>query len=431
MDYSTTVYDRSSLSRAWKEWCGTYSEELDFQNGETILFMSWFLAHWRNARKRSALNQLPLAAQYYLSNAEKLSSAEREYLDSLINEPFTFYEILESTQNFGMRLKDMFSGREEFVHERSGSQSAHVGDFVFGKIGKTNGTAILEGMAETLFPPLCKSYVLDLRKQIKKFLKISETGLPTIEQVGDTSEPIHALYRTLRERSKNPTVPQLANTNGEALSFNKLAYDISDPNAVFDALHGLCGVRSKDDLMQDAALDSDGKIVKIEFPWLGQGKSKSSRVRDTVHGMLTIEQESLTVQTNSDERAEKIKDLIHNRAGTLVRFKARLLEPFEPKMEAWKSNPRPPETSHEELLRHPEVHAKMKEIHKSHMDGWVKERIPALGDKTPVQAMKTPEGREGVKALLLQFERWAGKTTGDRDFEVGLIQGIREQLGLS
>jgi hypothetical protein len=63
------------------------------------------------------------------------------------------------------------------------------------------------------------------------------------------------------------------------------------------------------------------------------------------------------------------------------------------------------------------------------MESWVSEKIPALGNKTPVQAIKTPEGREMVESLLKQFEREAG-AMGDKDFEISLIRGVREKLGL-
>jgi hypothetical protein len=63
------------------------------------------------------------------------------------------------------------------------------------------------------------------------------------------------------------------------------------------------------------------------------------------------------------------------------------------------------------------------------MESWIAEKIPALGNKTPVQAVKTREGREMVESLLVQFERAAG-VMGDVDFELSLIRGVREKLGL-
>jgi hypothetical protein len=39
------------------------------------------------------------------------------------------------------------------------------------------------------------------------------------------------------------------------------------------------------------------------------------------------------------------------------------------------------------------------------VDGWAEENIPALGHRTPIQAVKDPDGREMVIAMLLEYER--------------------------
>jgi hypothetical protein len=39
-----------------------------------------------------------------------------------------------------------------------------------------------------------------------------------------------------------------------------------------------------------------------------------------------------------------------------------------------------------------------------HCEKWIKEKIPALDDKTPLQAIKTDEGRIKVIELLKSFE---------------------------
>ena len=38
-------------------------------------------------------------------------------------------------------------------------------------------------------------------------------------------------------------------------------------------------------------------------------------------------------------------------------------------------------------------------------EGWYNERVPALQNKTPLQAARTKAGRERLEALLLEFER--------------------------
>jgi Protein of unknown function (DUF2384) len=75
------------------------------------------------------------------------------------------------------------------------------------------------------------------------------------------------------------------------------------------------------------------------------------------------------------------------------------------------------------------VQAELAKFLEAHYDNWLNDRIPALGNKTPRQAVKTPEGRELVEALLVQFERdmREQKMPGSE----ALIERLRQRLKLN
>ena len=65
----------------------------------------------------------------------------------------------------------------------------------------------------------------------------------------------------------------------------------------------------------------------------------------------------------------------------------------------------------------------------AHWARWIHEKVPALGNKTPIQAAKTKDGKEMLRALLTQFERDAvGRP--QPGVTVQTFRKIREQLGL-
>jgi len=39
------------------------------------------------------------------------------------------------------------------------------------------------------------------------------------------------------------------------------------------------------------------------------------------------------------------------------------------------------------------------------VESWIHQKIPALGGRTPMQAVRDPDGKEMVEALLLDWER--------------------------
>ncbi len=49
---------------------------------------------------------------------------------------------------------------------------------------------------------------------------------------------------------------------------------------------------------------------------------------------------------------------------------------------------------------------------RAHYRDWVRMKVPALQDRTPLQAMRSKDGREMVQALLLDLEQEVNRTPG-------------------
>lgn len=72
----------------------------------------------------------------------------------------------------------------------------------------------------------------------------------------------------------------------------------------------------------------------------------------------------------------------------------------------------------------------MAESMRSHWEGWVDLKIPALRGRTTREAVRTPDGREAVEALLLDFERGRAVQPELDELNRRGIQRVRELLGL-
>jgi len=59
----------------------------------------------------------------------------------------------------------------------------------------------------------------------------------------------------------------------------------------------------------------------------------------------------------------------------------------------------------EAMLRDPEVRKQLQAVMQKQVESWIHQKIPALGGRTPMQAVRDPDGKEMVEALLLQWER--------------------------
>jgi len=78
----------------------------------------------------------------------------------------------------------------------------------------------------------------------------------------------------------------------------------------------------------------------------------------------------------------------------------------------------------------PEVQEQLDKMLSAHWKNWIDEKIPALGHMTPRQAVKDPDGRESVEALLLDAERSMDENKQMRDAGKAAMAETRRRLGL-
>lgn len=285
---------------------------------------------------------------------------------------------------------------------------------------------MLFGCSNFAIPPEFKPAIIELRSWMRQACEtITEAELQEYDF------EIREEYLEIgRELSR---IPVFCNTDGERLQIQTLHYEIDSPEQAFSKLAGLCTDESEEELRSQAELDVRGEISKLEIPWTRKGFKGRPGLQNTLLGTMAIDGGSLKVTVNSSERAATIRKEIETLLGSGARYKTTVIESTEFMMQKLRSqDPRMTHagTEHDRLMQNPEIRAKLAEMLASFGEGWVDEKIPALGGKTPRQAVKTADGRESVEALLCSFER---RAAGDRDMGEEIlkaIEGVRRTLNL-
>ncbi|MFH2058160.1 MAG: hypothetical protein ABIJ59_04585 [Pseudomonadota bacterium] len=124
---------------------------------------------------------------------------------------------------------------------------------------------------------------------------------------------------------------------------------------------------------------------------------------NTILGKIHITPARLTIHVNSAERAKKIQQEIKKRLGKLARFQMDVIEDMDVIMKTMADDIKEDETAglhHDELIQIPEVRHKLEKMVLAHWKSWTDIPLPALGDKTPRNAIKDSDGKEAVEALL-------------------------------
>jgi len=174
-------------------------------------------------------------------------------------------------------------------------------------------------------------------------------------------------------------------------------------------LASLAEGQSPEELLDDAAFDGAGELQAVTFDWLKKGNSKISSWDNTILGNIKISGLSLVAEVNSENRAKRLRAEIEKRLGASVTHKDTVVQTVDEMLAKSPKRNKIREKIDEEtidnILRDPEVRKQIQEKVQKQVEAWAYEKIPALGGRTPMQAVGDPDGREIVEALLLDWER--------------------------
>ena len=310
LDFGSSHFGQEALLEAWDDFMPREDEPFAMDTPHMPIFMPWFFYDWlpdpgNTSVRREALNGRTLGQAYLDKKGRQLDPLRVRYIEQCCAAPFSFYDVLSVRPDDGFTLRDIFTGEETVVTEHAGSRQTQAGDILFGKAVKIDQVAMLEACAPVMFPPMEKSAILDLRKEINH-RKLPVTAQLLREYLYDMLD----IYVDITHRLLNPSMPQLQNTDGDPLLPHKLVFEIKSPRAAFDALKPLCLKPAAEALLAEAEFDAVGNLHCIEFSWHKKGNEKNKSWDNTILGHIKVEGNGMTIEVNSENRAQKIRVLV-------------------------------------------------------------------------------------------------------------------------
>jgi hypothetical protein len=419
------VYGPQAIDEAWDEFTLWEDELFDPDSTYMPLFMPWLFSQWApdpqgTTVEDATLHDVPPARAFLQRKGGGLDPLLREYLESCLDSPLSFYEIAHCEPGRSMRLRDVLTGEEHEVLERSASQTLQAGDLLFGQVAGAQGVNLLEACGPLIIPPIHKVQVIDLRQQMEQAPRVEPR-----QRAREYAAELRNLYLDLADELLNPRLPRLKTTDGEDLMLQKLVFDIESAQAAFDALKDLDFQADEQDLLADAERAPDGTLRRVSIDWKKPGNAMHKQWSNTILGHIHIAERRMTVEVNSNERAAAFRKLVEERLGDRARYRMSEVQSAD---KLWAKAGESPPDEHDPLMQSPELQAAVQEYLARHYEAWLDEEIPALGGRTPRQAVETADGRERVEALLRDFERHAAH--GSPAPESAVFQRMRRELGL-
>jgi len=367
-----------------------------------------------------------LAELFVRDQGRKLPPDSRALVDAQMHAWLSFWRIDAVERGVGLRLHDLLTQEERFVHERMGSQQAEPGLVIFGRVVDFGAISFIAGMH-----PHVLSFVdaSPLVERVKRSCRVRTRPVP-LKSLRDPELQgwmIGEWRRLVHARLLPPTI---TNTDGDPWesTVDHLMFARTDRAEVIARLALLEGAEGPE-------VEGDETVFVITRASSARGGARSkarSNLRSkpterTVIGQVNVAADRMRIDTNSTRRGDALRKAVLSLTAPLVRFRLREATNTEHRMQqaqdsADRGLPRPPRrvpaADELEIIR---------EYKRRHYEAWLDDRIPALGGKTPRAAVRAAKSRALLEALLADMEQSESRLPEAERFDVGWI---REQLGL-
>jgi hypothetical protein len=351
-------------------------------------------------------------AEHYLErHSHSLSAQERALLLTQPQAWLSVWEVTDVERGSSVSLKDLLSGEERLVREVKASLIVNKREALLGRVVDFNGESVLAGVHPSTLPPREAAEVVQrTRTKLRR-----KTAVP-LDRLRHESlgrfliDEWEECVDQLQQRSQIP--PELHNTDGDKLLLTRDHFS-------FDPKHYAQIDRCLRTIPNIDPPDAEGE----PYTFLRPGNPIHKDWDTTIVGRAQLASGKLTLETNSIDRADALRKLVEKSCQGLLQH--RLREHSDPSgsmlnRETGPTRPTEPPPA--------EVDALIRQYKANFYARWVDEPIPALGGKTPRQAIRTKAGREHVDVLLKGIEHTESRQAGGPQVD---LRSIRAELGLT
>ena len=344
---------------------------------------------------------------YLDTRGRRCSREERSWLDAQRAAWLSVWEVEAVDPGKTVSLHDLLSGARRTVQETRGSKTLVARDALLARIVDHDGVSLLCGMHHRALPPLETAEVVRrARSRLRR-----KRAVP-VERLRDAGFGRHLIryweeaVEDLDARSAMP--PDLRNRDGDPLLLTVDHFEV--------ATGAMATIDARINEMEGAQQEAAGEGASV-YAFLRPDDATRPDGEQTVVARAQMDARALRIETNSEARADALRERIEAACGSRIRHRAREhMDPLALSKNAEQSPPAPPEQ--QELVA---------EFKARHYAAWLDQPLPALNQRTPRECVRTAAGRAEVDLLLKDMEHMEQRTPGvPFDFSI-----IRRELGIA
>ena len=354
-----------------------------------INFWDWFIYDWVMEDGQKVID-------HFITQNQHLKEEERGLLNRMRESTISLYEIQEVFPEKGFIAKDLLLGGDFEIKEKLGTRTLVRWDVLAIRLLPLDGSYVITGSVYPYSQRRKNEIIKGIMDHFDDY-KIDYPDVPLRDFLKEESWIFNFLWY---DAFLNPPQFKLHTTTGEPLLFSKAVFDIKDRTALLERL------KTAQNIEEDK---------ECEFIWYAE----QDEMR-TLLGRILIKDATLTLETNSKARLERGVNLIVTIANDSVTHKINAFESPDQAMKRYQKLA--PKKLTNEIPKELEQTVYTAYMQK-HYERWLFDKIPALGNETPVETSRTKKGREQVKQLLKEIENAEerNKNTGKPYYDISWL----------
>lgn len=429
--FAVKTTPRKDLEAAWRDFRDT-DEPLEAflaKPGERMApFMDW-LTKGRRFDGRTILERFEEAI------AEGLADEDRRELEEIKATRYGVFEVVETRPGEGLSVVDIFSGESQEVRDVSASRGTSEWDVIAAWVAPGRGCFAFWGQAR-IFRPQDKDDIRTEMQAAYERERSVEPGLSWQAFLNTATPLLDRLQTRLLSEARRLFTPE-----GDPLCLGTAVYAVSDFPATLRALRG------RRELDEDSnRMGEDDHLEEVSFDWMGELPRSGPRPQG--NGLLLSTQRvsldgsqaenrlanvvltraELRVECLSRRRLAAARSLVEKTAKKSLRLLREDFQTYET-LDA----PGRPRPSGREEKPEPALVAVQAAALLEFAEDWLHQPIPALDDRSPVEAAKDAPGRAKLTELLKIFEHRDAEHGNAQEFSTPAAPcqiAMRRLLGL-
>lgn len=279
---------------------------------DTEMFVVWLMYH----KAATHTDVMPLASYWRESRRTGREPAKERIVQAHLDAPIGVWEVQSVERGVGAHLKDLLSGDERFVFDRSSSMSLTPWLGLLGYIVDVDGVSFWGGLHSRALPPAETALVV---KDIRKMARVRTRPVPLSFRT-DPDWQIEVLDRwriALDMMTHSRPAPVLHNHDGDVVSMQSDRFDLVGPRTlVLQQLLTMPGALPPE---REGTGTRARDIVAVQRA----PTASTVNMESVIIGTITLTGTTLTIETNSAKRADELKVAVERACGSNVRYRLR------------------------------------------------------------------------------------------------------------